>query len=204
MVLAIALLAGGLGLLQLGLVEGRATSAAPILFDSPDLQTLIASTFIGVSAIVLIYDLQLILFTLKMLADLTQGPALLVGYVTTRETQNWRRNFRRQNYRLYLVSRQAFPLWLHGPALPEGAEFRHRKTWLSSLPAVVPSVFQVPNWIYETVREGDLVRLYYARWQRTVLDVEVIESVQPPSAPYSSSPAIEAETAEWRVIEPEE
>jgi hypothetical protein len=201
--------AAGYVLLQIGLAEGRADPSAPFLFDSPDLQTLTASAFIGVALIFFFSGLRLAIFTSKLLADLKQGPATLVGYVTTREMESWRRSFRREqsNYRLYLVSRQAFPLWLQGSGPTEGSETFHWSYRSRRLPAVVPSIFLVPSWIYDMVREGDLIRLQYARWRRAVLDVEVLESVIPPlPSPHSrhKQPKIEADNIEWRLIEPEE
>ncbi|MEI6046783.1 MAG: hypothetical protein WCS37_20730 [Chloroflexota bacterium] len=197
--LAVFFLVGGLSIFQMGLAVGRADPTAPLFFDSVDLQTLTASAFIGVAVVLLIYGLRYALLTLKLLTDLAQGPALLVGYVTTRQTESWRRDSR---YRLYLVSRQAFPLWLRGPDLPEDSEIRSRKNWRYTLPTVVPRIFHVPSWIYEAVREGDLIELHYARWRRIVLDVAVIESVLSPPSPTYFPP--EAETAEWRIIEPED
>lgn len=199
----------GFCLMQIGLAEGRNDPTAPFLFDSPDLQTLTASAFIAVSVFLLFSGLRLALFTSKMIADLAQGPALLIGYVTTRETRNWRRSFGRQqlSYRLYMVSRQAFPLWLRGSAASEEEPHLNWSDWTRRLPVVVPSIFLVPSWAYEMVREGDLIRLHYARWQRAVLNVEVIESVLPPlPSPHSKKRAQppEIETAQWRVVEPDE
>lgn len=201
----------GFCLMQLGLAEGRNDPAAPLLFDAPDLQTLTASAFIGVAMFLLISALRLALFTSKLIADLAQGPALLVGYVTTRETRRWRRNFGRQqlSYRLYMVSRQAFPIWLRGSAAFEDERSFNWSSWARRLPVVVPSIFLVPGWAYEMVREGDLIRLHYARWQRAVLNVEVIESVLPP-LPAPRSPSTKATrppeiaSAQWRVLEPDE
>jgi hypothetical protein len=198
-------------LFRLGLAEGRADPSAPFLFDSPDTQTLIASAFIGLAAYALFSGLRLALFTAKLIADLKQGPTLLVGYVTTRETRRWRRKYgkERLSYRLYLVSRHAFPIWLRGTAAPENelAMPLGWSAWSRSLPAVVPNIFLVPDWAYERVREGDLVRLHYARWRRAVLDVEIIESVLPPlsnsSGNKSKKTPSQIEPARWRVIEPD-
>ncbi len=216
--LALSLLILGVatGLLQLGLLEGRADPSAPFLFDSADLQTLLASTFIGFAVLFFISGFRLGWFSLKLTADVMVGPALLVGYVTTRESESWSHRFKGEqfSYRVYLVSRQAFPLWLRGLTRTDVDEVTSELFYVSyrprRLPAIVPRVFEVPGWAYEMVREGDLVRLHYARWQRTVVNVEVIESVLPPlPAPQSPSfnsavPQIEADAAEWRVIEANE
>ncbi len=197
----------GLGLVQLGLLQGRGGEDAPIFFDSPDMQTLTASAFIGLGALLLLSGFRLGLFSLKWLADLIEGPALLVGFITTREADVWRRRFGRilPRYRLYLVSRQAFPLWLRGHVQPEG---QPTLGWVTNrrLPVINPTVFQVPIWAYEMVREGDLIQLHYARWRRIVLEVKIVESVLPPlPAPNQpnqpSDPRPEIETAQWRVIE---
>jgi len=198
-------LAVGFGLVQLGLSEGRADPAAPFPVGSADLQTLIASAFIGLAVVMLISSLRLGWFTFKRLADKAQGPAMLLGYVTTREIESGQSSFGREqtSYRLYLVPSQAFPLWLQGSGLPEDALAMH---WMAKdLPTVLPRIFQVPDWIYAIVREGDLIRLYYARWQRIVLKAEIVENISlpQPSKPNTSSASFpaEAEIAQWRVVE---
>jgi hypothetical protein len=131
----------------------------------------------------------------RCILDLLDGPRMLTGYVTFR--YSWLRGGR-ENYSLNIVPADNFDRWRGRTSLepPKPAQFTDadfyyipspgENRFRENQPAIVaptslnlPDVltFSPPEWVFDKVRLGDMVRLVYSPHNKVIFEVEVILTI---------------------------
>jgi hypothetical protein len=148
---------------------------------------------IFVSPILIFWLGQSLSALLRSILDLLDGPRLITGYVTFR--YDWVRAGR-QNYSLNIVPANNFDRWRGKTALQSPKPNNFDEAHYYYIPSVneikesskpllpettygLPDVITLspPNWAYERVRLGDLVRLLYSPYNKVIFEIEVILTI---------------------------
>jgi hypothetical protein len=155
---------------------------------------LILLTFF-VAPILLIWLGRAVTALSRSLLDLLDGPRLLTGYVTFRYSGG---RSGRRNYSLNVVPADKFDRWRGRASLepPKPADFTDAEFYYipspgdnrfkdNPTPIIAPTslnlpdvlIFSPPEWAFERVRLGDLVRLLYSPHNKVIFEVEVILTI---------------------------